>query len=216
MIQNYQDLKKQDQLQYELGRFLPAASSCLAGLFPFAGCLVWLADYFPIHRAKEDSNYLTKDVSPSTLTAGIIWLRLSEAPTLSYEIRKPGFLFPLGFGWKKEYVRYSSTAAAGQPEFNSGDDKNEEPKIKGKLHRRNVTRHLKPTLQRDYDGKVTPEEVASAAMYLKDTLDKEGMQELISNLSKDREGKIRVEDIIKLANRTEDAEAGRISDCQFL
>lgn len=39
---------------------------------------------------------------------------------------------------------------------------------------------------RDYDGKVTPEEVASAAMYLKDTLGKEGIQELISNLSKDR------------------------------
>lgn len=40
-------------------------------------------------------------------------------------------------------------------------------------------------LDRDYDGKVTPEEVASAAMYLKDTLGKEGVQELISNLSKD-------------------------------
>lgn len=39
---------------------------------------------------------------------------------------------------------------------------------------------------RDFDGKVTPEEVASAAMYLKDTLDKEGIQELISNLSKDK------------------------------
>lgn len=38
---------------------------------------------------------------------------------------------------------------------------------------------------RDYDGKVSPEEVAAAAMYLKDTLDKEGVQELISNLSKD-------------------------------
>jgi LETM1 and EF-hand domain-containing protein 1 len=38
---------------------------------------------------------------------------------------------------------------------------------------------------RDYDGKVTPEEVASAAMYLKDALGKEGVQELISNLSKD-------------------------------
>ncbi|KAG9137018.1 hypothetical protein Leryth_013867 [Lithospermum erythrorhizon] len=45
-------------------------------------------------------------------------------------------------------------------------------------------------LDRDYDGKVTPEEVASAATYLKDTLDKEGIQELISNLSKDREGKL--------------------------
>lgn len=69
-------------------------------------------------------------------------------------------------------------------------------------------------LDRDYDGKVTPEEVASAAMYLKDTLDKEGIQELISNLSKDREGKILVEDIIKLGGETEDsnsdtAEAGR-------
>ncbi|KAK9997808.1 hypothetical protein SO802_017411 [Lithocarpus litseifolius] len=41
-------------------------------------------------------------------------------------------------------------------------------------------------LDRDYDGKVTPEEVASAAAYLKDTLDKEGIQELISNLSKDK------------------------------
>jgi len=39
---------------------------------------------------------------------------------------------------------------------------------------------------RDYDGKVTAEEVASAAMYLKDTLGKEGIQELVSNLSKDR------------------------------
>ena len=38
---------------------------------------------------------------------------------------------------------------------------------------------------RDYDGKVTPEEVVSAAMYLKDTLGKEGIHELISNLSKD-------------------------------
>ncbi|CAL5363049.1 unnamed protein product [Camellia sinensis] len=68
-------------------------------------------------------------------------------------------------------------------------------------------------LDRDYDGKVTPEEVASAAMYLKDTLGKEGVQELISSLSKDREGKIRVEDIVKLGSRAEDAdttEAGKI------
>ncbi|KAH7542144.1 hypothetical protein FEM48_Zijuj02G0042100 [Ziziphus jujuba var. spinosa] len=60
---------------------------------------------------------------------------------------------------------------------------------------------------RDYDGKVTPEEVASAANYLKDTLGKEGIQELIGNLSKDREGKIRVEDIIKLGFSTEEADA---------
>ncbi|XP_024987171.1 mitochondrial proton/calcium exchanger protein-like [Cynara cardunculus var. scolymus] len=59
-------------------------------------------------------------------------------------------------------------------------------------------------LDRDYDGKVTPEEVASAAMYLKDTLGKEGVQELISNLSKDKEGKILVEDIVKLGSRAED------------
>lgn len=39
---------------------------------------------------------------------------------------------------------------------------------------------------RDHDGKVTPEEVAAAAIYLKDTLGKEGVQELISSLSKDR------------------------------
>lgn len=41
-------------------------------------------------------------------------------------------------------------------------------------------------LYRDYDGKVSPDEVASAAMYLKDTLGKEGIQELIQNLSKDK------------------------------
>ncbi|KAJ0815940.1 putative EF-hand domain, letm1 ribosome-binding domain-containing protein [Helianthus annuus] len=59
-------------------------------------------------------------------------------------------------------------------------------------------------LDRDYDGKVTPEEVASAAIYLKDTLGKEGVLELISNLSKDKEGKILVEDIVKLGSRAED------------
>ncbi|KAF3452283.1 hypothetical protein FNV43_RR02716 [Rhamnella rubrinervis] len=67
-------------------------------------------------------------------------------------------------------------------------------------------------LSKDYDGKVTPEEVASAAMYLKENLGKEGIQELISSLSKDREGKIRVEDIVKLGFSTEDAdteEAGK-------
>ncbi|KAG8641546.1 hypothetical protein MANES_12G000200v8 [Manihot esculenta] len=61
-------------------------------------------------------------------------------------------------------------------------------------------------LDRDYDGKVTPEEVASAAMYLKDHLGKEGIQDLISNLSKDREGKISVEDIVKLGSEMEDDE----------
>ncbi|KAF5799192.1 putative EF-hand domain, letm1 ribosome-binding domain-containing protein [Helianthus annuus] len=65
-------------------------------------------------------------------------------------------------------------------------------------------------LDRDYDGKVTPEEVASAAMYLKDTLGKEGLQELINNLSKDRDGKINVEDIIKLGSQKDESEEGRI------
>ncbi|XP_050374755.1 uncharacterized protein LOC126792351 [Argentina anserina] len=41
-------------------------------------------------------------------------------------------------------------------------------------------------LDRDFDGKVTAEEVAAAANYLKNTLGKEGVQELIGNLSKDR------------------------------
>ncbi|XP_050205623.1 uncharacterized protein LOC126655464 [Mercurialis annua] len=59
-------------------------------------------------------------------------------------------------------------------------------------------------LDRDYDGKVSPEEVASAAMYLKDHLDRDGIQELISSLSKDREGKILVEDIVKLGSLMEE------------
>ncbi|XP_024030213.1 mitochondrial proton/calcium exchanger protein [Morus notabilis] len=62
-------------------------------------------------------------------------------------------------------------------------------------------------LDRDYDGKVTPEEVASAAIYLKDTLGKEGIDELINNLSKDRDGKILVEDIVRLASSKEDADS---------
>ncbi|OAY62967.1 LETM1 and EF-hand domain-containing protein 1, mitochondrial [Ananas comosus] len=68
-------------------------------------------------------------------------------------------------------------------------------------------------LDRDRDGKVTPEEVAAAAMYLKDTIGKDGVQELISNLSKDKEGKILVEDIVKLASQTDEAngeEAARV------
>jgi len=59
-------------------------------------------------------------------------------------------------------------------------------------------------LDRDYDGKVTHEEVASAAMYLKNTLGKEGVQELVNNLSKDKDGKILVEDIDKLGGWRED------------
>ncbi|WCJ21861.1 LETM1-like protein [Euphorbia peplus] len=59
-------------------------------------------------------------------------------------------------------------------------------------------------LDRDYDGKVTSEEVASAALYLKDTLDNDGIQEFISNLSKDGDGKILVEDIVRLGSRIED------------
>lgn len=53
-------------------------------------------------------------------------------------------------------------------------------------------------LDRDSDGKVTAEELAAAAMYLKDSLGQEPVQELISNLSKDKDGKILVEDIVKL------------------
>uniref|UniRef100_A0A0D9W6Q1 Mitochondrial proton/calcium exchanger protein n=1 Tax=Leersia perrieri TaxID=77586 RepID=A0A0D9W6Q1_9ORYZ len=57
-------------------------------------------------------------------------------------------------------------------------------------------------LDSDRDGKVTPEEVAAAANYLKDTIGKKGVQELISNLSKDKEGNILVEDIVKMASQT--------------
>ncbi|XP_010413638.1 PREDICTED: LETM1 and EF-hand domain-containing protein 1, mitochondrial [Camelina sativa] len=53
-------------------------------------------------------------------------------------------------------------------------------------------------LDRDRDGKVTPDEVAAAAMYLKDTIAKDGLQQLISSLSKDKEGRIMVEDIVRL------------------
>ncbi|CAH9067310.1 unnamed protein product [Cuscuta europaea] len=63
-------------------------------------------------------------------------------------------------------------------------------------------------LDRDYDGKVTPEEVAAAAMYLKKTLGKEGIQDFITNLSKDADGKILVEDIVKLGSRVEDMRSG--------
>ncbi|KAK7815070.1 mitochondrial proton/calcium exchanger protein [Quercus suber] len=56
--------------------------------------------------------------------------------------------------------------------------------------------------------------VASAAMYLKDTLGKEGVQELISNLSKDGDGKILVEDIVKLGSKAEDANSAEDGGCR--
>ncbi|KAH9304758.1 hypothetical protein KI387_009162 [Taxus chinensis] len=59
-------------------------------------------------------------------------------------------------------------------------------------------------LDRDYDGKVTPEEVAAAALYLKDTLGQEPLQKLISDLAKDKDGKILVEDIVKLGASVHD------------
>lgn len=40
--------------------------------------------------------------------------------------------FSLGGKWVTEYVRHSSTAAAGQPHPDRGDDKNEEPTVKQK------------------------------------------------------------------------------------
>ncbi|XP_068665949.1 uncharacterized protein [Aristolochia californica] len=53
-------------------------------------------------------------------------------------------------------------------------------------------------LDRDNDGKVSLEEVAVAAKYLKDAIGEEGVRELMSNLLKDNEGKILVEDIVNL------------------
>lgn len=61
-------------------------------------------------------------------------------------------------------------------------------------------------LDRDHDGKVTPEEVAAAAAYLRDNLDSSGIEELIGSLSKDKDGKILVEDIVKLGTQAEEAE----------
>ncbi|KAJ7534202.1 hypothetical protein O6H91_13G083600 [Diphasiastrum complanatum] len=58
-------------------------------------------------------------------------------------------------------------------------------------------------LDRDYDGKVTPEEVAAAAVFLKDTLGQEPVQELIQKLAKDKDGKILVEDIVRLGTTEE-------------
>ncbi|KAM7280554.1 hypothetical protein ACFE04_007688 [Oxalis oulophora] len=68
-------------------------------------------------------------------------------------------------------------------------------------------------LDRDYDGKVTPEEMAGAATYLKDALGREGVQELISNLPKDADGKILVEDIVKLS-RKEDQDDNTTEETQ--
>lgn len=53
-------------------------------------------------------------------------------------------------------------------------------------------------LDRDSDGKVTPEEVAAATMFLKDSLAQISVEELVSSLAKDKDGKILVEDIVKL------------------
>ncbi|XP_051227475.1 uncharacterized protein [Lolium perenne] len=61
-------------------------------------------------------------------------------------------------------------------------------------------------LDRDHDGKVTSEEVAAAATYLKHNLDNTGVEELIGSLSKDKDGKILVEDIVRLGTQADEAE----------
>ncbi|XP_047056379.1 mitochondrial proton/calcium exchanger protein-like [Lolium rigidum] len=61
-------------------------------------------------------------------------------------------------------------------------------------------------LDRDHDGKVTSEEVAAAATYLKHNLDNTGIEELIGSLSKDKDGKILVEDIVRLGTQAEEVE----------
>jgi len=43
-----------------------------------------------------------------------------------------------------------------------------------------------PGSPRDYDGKVTPEELAAAAAMLRDSLGQGEISELIANLAKDR------------------------------
>ncbi|GLT54031.1 hypothetical protein SLA2020_272650 [Shorea laevis] len=50
----------------------------------------------------------------------------------------------------------------------------------------------------DYDGKLLRRRLHLLSMYLKDALGKRGVQELHQHLSKDTDGKILVEDIVKL------------------
>eukprot|EP00850_Spirogloea_muscicola_P019244 SM000187S03861 [mRNA] locus=s187:52808:57172:+ [translate_table: standard] len=71
-------------------------------------------------------------------------------------------------------------------------------------------------LDRDYDGKVTADEVAAAASYLRKELGSEPIQELISNLAKDSDGKILVEDIVKLGVSLDKEQAKRRDDKQEL
>ncbi|KAH7447953.1 hypothetical protein KP509_01G129300 [Ceratopteris richardii] len=58
-------------------------------------------------------------------------------------------------------------------------------------------------LDRDSDGKVTAEEVAAATMFLKDSLRQTSVEELVSSLAKDKDGKILVEDIVRLGTTTD-------------
>eukprot|EP00271_Cylindrocystis_brebissonii_P009140 TRINITY_DN23818_c0_g1_i1.p1 TRINITY_DN23818_c0_g1~~TRINITY_DN23818_c0_g1_i1.p1 ORF type:complete len:846 (+),score=171.33 TRINITY_DN23818_c0_g1_i1:88-2625(+) len=59
-------------------------------------------------------------------------------------------------------------------------------------------------LDTDHDGKVTEEEVAAACAYLKDSLGTKGskhpISELLNSLAKDQDGKILVEDIVRLGS----------------
>nr|POE91298.1 hypothetical protein CFP56_60966 [Quercus suber] len=126
-----------------------------------------------------------------------------------------------GTDGEKDVMKAYRAAAAAREESDNADEVAEGEEVSSALIERvdamlqNLEREIDDVdakigdrwrlLDRDYDGKVTPEEVASAAMYLKDTLGKEGVQELISNLSKDGDGKILVEDIVKLGSKAEDA-----------
>ncbi|KAL8154617.1 hypothetical protein AgCh_000105 [Apium graveolens] len=64
--------------------------------------------------------------------------------------------------------------------------------------------NIDPKIERYCDGKIDVEMVAAVASYLKDSLDKEGIKELISNHSKYKE------EIVKLGTKAEDVRADDI------
>lgn len=81
-------------------------------------------------RDKEDSHSLTRQMAQRTLAKKYAGHYFSRVPSLYREIGVPGEVKPLGFRWTVEYARHLSTAPAGKPELEGGDNKKEPVKQK--------------------------------------------------------------------------------------
>lgn len=107
---------------YDHGKLLDAPDSQL-GSWPVA---LSHAD----NSEKEDYHSLTRQMAQHTLRNRNPLHCFSRVPSLHREIGVHGKVSPMGFRWTTEYIRQLSTASAGKPQVEGGDNKTEPVKQK--------------------------------------------------------------------------------------